>query len=340
DFIQAYYVGGAAAVSGNLDFHELFKSGVDGFVNLPILALVFAPFALLPADISGVLFSLLGLWACVLAFRYLCEIAALNRYQSAILAVLMLTNGPLMNSLKEGNTSHFTLLALAWGFANIRKGGTVFTGAVLAVAALFKLPLLLFGVWALLRGHFRVALGGAGTLVCIVLLSILLFGMEAHKLWFDSVVVASSANPLGAFNVQSFSAALIRGASPYALCLWEGVELDPVWRRLASVLAMGLLGMSALVCAIASKRSKADPDTAMQVEFSMVALLACTTSPLAWSHYYAWVLLPIAFALSNRWGGLLFGDGIPGRRAWIWAPIILVSLPVVWPVCRPRSEEH
>ena len=36
------------------------------------------------------------------------------------------------------------------------------------------------------------------------------------------------------------------------------------------------------------------------MEYLIVLVLACISSPLSWSHYYAWMLLPIAFLLATR----------------------------------------
>jgi hypothetical protein len=38
--------------------------------------------------------------------------------------------------------------------------------------------------------------------------------------------------------------------------------------------------------------------TAADLEYQLVLLLALVTTPLAWTHYYAWLLLPMAFFLS------------------------------------------
>ncbi|OYW86667.1 MAG: hypothetical protein B7Z22_06215, partial [Hyphomonas sp. 32-62-5] len=66
DFEKAYYPAGLAVLRGDHQaLSELLAQGVYGFVNLPIVAFVFAPFALLPRLVSGMVFLALGLWACV-----------------------------------------------------------------------------------------------------------------------------------------------------------------------------------------------------------------------------------------------------------------------------------
>ena len=59
----------------------------------------------------------------------------------------------------------------------------------------------------------------------------------------------------------------------------------------------------------------------------MVLVLACISSPLSWSHYYAWMLLPIAFLLAPS-SPL---TPTPASRRLGYVAIALLSLPVVWP---------
>ena len=55
DFRKAYYPAGSAALEGHAALKPLFEfqRGVHGFVNLPIVAYLFAPFGLLPGQVCG-----------------------------------------------------------------------------------------------------------------------------------------------------------------------------------------------------------------------------------------------------------------------------------------------
>jgi hypothetical protein len=63
-------------------------------------------------------------------------------------------------------------------------------------------------------------------------------------------------------------------------------------------------------------------DEAVIMEFSLVLILACVTSPLSWTHYYSWMLIPIAFLISRS--GL--EPDSRGRKILGHTAIILVSL--------------
>src|SRR5690606_40034207 len=83
-------------------------------------------------------------------------------------------------------------------------------GALLGAAALFKLPLLVFGVYFAVRGRVRAALGGGLVVGGAVGLSILVFGWDAHVVWHERFVAHAADHPVSAFNVQSVPALVAR----------------------------------------------------------------------------------------------------------------------------------
>lgn len=335
DFVSAYYAGGAMALSGTTDTESLFGQGVHGFVNIPIVTWVFAPFALLPPYVAAGLFFALGVAAMVATWRWLVSLAELDPRGGALLALLMVTNGPLMNSLKEGNTSHWALFAMVYALVSLRANRPVRAGLVLGFATIFKLPLLLLGVWAALRGHLRAALAGGLVLAAAGSASFLLFGVETHVVWYERFVAAAGKHPIAAFNVQSFAAFVARWTqAPEALCSWDTIALAPHESTIASV-AVALLFASCGAALLWSKRVTRPRATAhggRELEFIMIAFLACLTSPLAWTHYYCWALLPIAFLLPSQKNA-----GKTRVSALLWVAIVLVSLPVAWPWCSPSG---
>ena len=62
-----------------------------------------------------------------------------------------------------------------------------------------------------------------------------------------------------------------------------------------------------------------------KLSYCLILCLAVISSPLSWSHYYCWLLLPAAFFLA--WRRAL---GWPARGL-IWAAILLVT-PLVRPL--------
>ena len=161
DYRTAYYPAGKAVLDDPASLAALMGKGVNGFVNLPIVAYLFAPFSLLSLRYAIGLFTLIGLATTVVAWLLLVRLAGLKGAERWLLLLLFVANGPLQYSLKEGNTSHWVLAALAGGLYLLRAGRPVAAGALLGAAAVLKLPLLLFGAYFVLRRNWRGTLGFA-----------------------------------------------------------------------------------------------------------------------------------------------------------------------------------
>lgn len=320
DFRDAYYLGGAAALAGPPAFQSLFDQGVHGWVNLPIVAYLFAPFALLPARESAFVFSLLGLLPVALAWHLLSRLAGLEGRDRWLLLFLFAVSGPLHYSVKEANTSHIVLAGLAGGLLLLRAGRHVAAGLLLGAMAVIKLPLLLFGVGFVLRRNWRAAFGFAAICGAAGLASLAVFGLDLHLLWYERCVRQFANNPLGAFNVQSIQALLVRVIEgPGVLRDWDAHQIAATQRLAGSALA-GLLYLAALAACI---RRPPEPlreggpaaREQMDVEYLLVICLAVISSPLSWSHYYAWLLMPIAFLLGPQ--SLLRGSAFGRRMGWV-----------------------
>jgi hypothetical protein len=339
DFVDAYYSGGAHLLSGAWNVGDMFRNDVHGFVNVPIVAVLFVPFAVVPSRVAALIFFGLGVAAVVATWRLLVRIGRLDGYLATVVALLMLCNGPLMNSLKEGNTSHFALFAMAWALLALRENKQYAAGLLIGFATIFKLPLVVYGAWSLVRGRFRAVLGGATVIAATAGASLLLFGIDAHVTWYERFVVSSSRAPLAAFNVQSVPAFLARFTrASEVLCSWEGVSLAPRARLFSSLVSLTLVA-GCVVAALRPRMRRGGTKPTqfeLELEFAMVGMLACCTSPLAWSHYYCWALLPIALMLSPEGIMRRLSSRSPIKLLW-FAAIALVSLPVAWPWCKPTG---
>ena len=127
----------------------------------PDPGLAVRPLALLGEPAAGWAFLALGIAAIAATYVLLLRLGDFNVASSAMLALSILASGPLVNSLREGNTTHFILLLLVVALLLWRAGEEYAAGLVLGLCALFKLPLMLFGLYVLLRGRWRVVAGGA-----------------------------------------------------------------------------------------------------------------------------------------------------------------------------------
>lgn len=327
DFTTVYWIAGSAALQGTDAVAALFGDGVTGFVNIPILAYLFAPFALFPPLPAALLFTGLGILATLFSWRALTHAAELDRHGAALLLFLFAAFGPLLYSLREGNTSHFVLALVAWAFLLVRERKDLAAGALLGAAALIKLPLLLFGVYFALRGRWLVAAGGASVVAAVGLASLAVFGWDSHVQWYETSIAPFARNPIPALNVQSIAGALARlELGPSSVLDWTPHELSPEFRLVASLLTLVVVALAA-ASAVAPRPKTAQPvsrGVAHETEYLIVLMLACIVSTLSWSHYYTWALMPIAFFVGRT---PHFPAALPARVMG-WIAIALAAAPM------------
>ena len=314
DFKLCYYPAGQAVLHHDIaTLTVLYQRVVQGFVNMPIVAWLFAPFTLLGAGAAAVLYTLAGVAAAVFAWHLLARTAQLDRTGRWVLALLFIANGPLLDAIKFGNTSQFILLALVGGLLLLRSGHLATAGALLAALTVLKPAMGLFGFFFLLRREWRGLFAYALTGIAITLLSLAFYGWEFNRFWFETSILQFGHQWFSAFSVQSVPGFLLRLRPEWAaVTSWEPVARTGIEQRL-SQLAM------VVTYAFAAAARRRD------LHYLLVICLALVASPLSWSHYYCWLLVPAAFFL---------GEFAPiGRlpRMLGWAAIFIVTPLVVWP---------
>jgi hypothetical protein len=281
------------------------------------------------------LFTGMGLGAIAISWLLLVRMAGLNTTDRWLLALLFASSGPLQYSLKEGNTSHMVLAALAGALLLLRTGRSGLAGILLGMAAVLKPPILLLALFFAVRRDIRGLLGFVSSCVAAAALSLLLFGLADNLYWFNTCIVQFSHSWLAAFNVQSIPGFLFRlEASPALLLDWNAYAPPADLILPARILTVALFAIAGAVLlknpplpgATARRQGTVPCDT----HYCLILCLAVVSSPLSWSHYYCWLLLPVAFFLSWR-----HALGWPAR-APIWLAILLVT-PLVRPLSFPQA---
>ena len=327
DFYKAYYPAAEMLWTSGAAW-PLTETGAGGFVNIPILAWMFVPLVLLGESEAGWAFLAIGVAATVCACTLLMHLARPKARSGLLILLLFLMNGPLINSLREGNTTHFILLMLVVALLLWRQGKDFSAGVLLGLCAIIKLPLMLYGIYFLLRGRWRVVAGGATTIGSVALVSLAVFGFQSNVAWFDCCVEPFIGGILPAFNVQSLDAFAIRMMTGAAqLSVWEPIDLPVVYRAVRLFVFAAVFGAVAFVFTRFGRVATADRARARDtLEYVFVLNLALVMSPISWSHYYLLMLLPWSLYLG---GQLQLPEDAPTRRL-IWGSIVLSSLPVVF----------
>jgi hypothetical protein len=322
DFDKAYYPAGRAAITQPA---RLYDCGhVDGlcFVNIPVVALAFTPVALLSVAAAHAVVTMTSIAAvAALAWGLIVLTAAEGWRRYAVVAAVLL-NGPLFYSVRLGNLTHVVLVVIVVALLLLIRRHDARAGILLGLCALAKPPLLIWMPYFLLRRRWPAALGMAACLLMTVAASLAWFGLDLHRVWFDRFVAQSNANAVGAYNVQSINGFLVRLTTSGTLVDWRPVDVD--WGFRITQLVLSLVVMTTgLMSGVAGGM----PRTAAAGlrEYSVLVCAMLALSPISWTHYYCFLLIPVAAYLANR-------IEVPRTAVWIAlvaASGLLVSLPVM-----------
>jgi hypothetical protein len=338
DFFKAYYPAGEAVLTnGPKPPWSAEEGAAITFVNLPILAWLFAPLARLSEAAASWTFLALGIPAALTAWALLARLTRLDAGNGALLLFIFMVNGPMVNSLREGNTTHFLLLLLVVALLLWRAGWDYCAGLVLGFCAIFKLPLLLFGAYFLLRQRWRIVAGGATMIACVVGLSLWYFGWGINVSWYRFCVEPFLFGVIPAFNVQSIDGFLVRLVTGDSLLReWLPMQLPPAYKLVRTPLFAGIFGVVFWLIWRAERLEPLPRVTGALsardlIVFAIVLNLALVSSPVSWTHYYLLLLLPFSLYL----GELLNLPGGAMTRALMWGGLVLTSLPVLMPTLHP-----
>ncbi len=323
DFNKAYYPAGRLVLT---DPGRLYECQVDNlcFVNIPVVAALFTPLSALAPTTARAVFTVAGIAAVVAATWLLVRTTGASGWRRYAIVGIVLLNGPLYYSARLGNLSHVLLLPLLLALRGLASGRDAAAGVTLAIVAVIKPPFFLFLPYFLLRRRWWALAGMGLATAAVVALSILWVGLDLHRTWVRDYVIAFSARPIAAYNVQSISGALARFVAPGHSVDWHPLEIGPLFTVGRYILTLTCLATALVVCA-----ARGDPKSAAArwSESSVVLCLALLVSPITWTHYYCALVIPLALYVGRS---LLVPTGLPWVAAAIFSGLA-ISLPVVLP---------
>lgn len=329
DFKKAYYPA-AHLVRDRAELATLYNTDdpVSGFVNLPVVAWLFVPFTLWTDHQGGLVYTAIGLAAVAAACLWLIKLTGTTGWAVATVVGLFVINGPLFNSLREGNTTHVLLLAVVALLWAMQRRHDPLAGIALAAIVLVKPPLALLAAPLLLRQRWLALASAAAAVTCVGGLSLALYGWDIHHTWYQVAVEPYSEHPLGAFNAQSLNAAMARliSGDKYAYNWTPIDEYGPAFTLTRIAIVILLVSASLLVWW--RTRASSAGRVGLSQELSIALVLALIVSPASWAHYYSLLLIPFALAVSGELG-------VPDDRRW-WAALAVIVLLASAPV-RPLA---
>jgi hypothetical protein len=288
------------------------------------MAWLFVPFARFAEPWAGWIFLGLGVLAAMASWLLMAR-HLLAPAIAGLMLFLFLVDGPMVNSLREGNTTHMAFLLMVAALILWKAGRGFLAGMLLAAAALVKIPLLLLGVYFLLRRNWSVVGGGAVGLALVALLSLAVHGLAANVAWYDNSIAPYLGRAVAAFNVQSVDGFMIRlSAGAEGLFDWTAREIPPV-HKVARLIVFASTATAFLWITRCHQIRRPASDGRDRLEFVLIVMIAIVLSPISWSHYYMFFLLPFGLYLS---GSLALADDRATR--WLmWGGFALTALPVV-----------
>jgi hypothetical protein len=329
DFDKAYYPAGRLVLTAPAELYDCARDDGLCFVNVPIVALLFAPFSMLPLAAAHLVVATCGIAAVVAAVWLLCTLVQATGWQRYAVIALVVLNGPLFYSLRLANLTHVVLAVVVLAMLWLLSGKEARAGSLLALGALIKPPLLIWLPYFVIRRRWRAAGWMTAGLLGLVAASVAFFGVGLHAVWVRQFVTGISARPVGAYNVQSINGFLVRLTMSGTLVNWRPVPVGPGFR-----IAQGLIAGAVISGVLVTAMLAGPPGTrtARLLEQAAVLCVLLLLSPISWTHYYCLLLVPMAAYLTET---------LPVPRHGWWMVVscfagLLVSLPVtLWVPAHP-----
>lgn len=297
------------------------KAGFSGFLHPYVQTPLWAA-ALLPlcTTLSFPIFSsIFVLIACLsTAFIILLAIRPVqNRVGQAVIAAIVFIwlscSAPYQYSLFLAQT-HALLMLLAIAAFFLERCNRPFSGgALLAVAAAVKITPVFFILYWVLTGRWKAAIASLIGITALTAASFALTGVSLNLAYFSELQRISTVL-LVAFNNQSFAAAVMGVTYRQYIASWEILPLPALFKVLSPSLSVGCVALAALF-----QRRGASGTLVL----SVVLLSATLFSPIAWTHYFFILAVPVV---------ALLADSLERRHVWPAGAAVLIMVLCIPPI--------
>ncbi len=287
----------------------------------PTIRVLFAPLAALPIAPAATIWALASLAALASIPRQLERLSGVPVRAQALAWLAVLPS--VVDAFVLGQIDPVNLFLVTAGLVVARGQWPTLGAGLIGLAAMIKvLPLVFWGV-LVARGRVRAAVVGAvatgvASIVLLVAFSGWSAGLGSVAEWYTGlgetegpwglVVERNSLREnnesLPVVLARTFGALdpeLTRNAVPLAR-----LPLPAIWGAWMAILAL----MAATWLASARRARRAPPERAWLGMFALTAVLMLVMTPIAWPHYFMW-LVPATVFLSHR-PRVLLGVGVLG----------------------------
>ncbi len=311
DFDKAYY-----AAARSVFETGTFRYSYEGFKNLPLIVTLFVPFAAFGKETAGALFLGFEIAAYAASFWVATNVLATSTRDRWVLCFLFSSSVHYYTCIQIGQITVLCLLLMLLMLRAYLKSRPVETGILLSLAFALKIPVGGLFFYFLCKREGRVAVASAASTAALVAGSLVVFGWELHEAYLEAAVFANAGKTLVAYNNPTLAAFAMRLLSPPALFDWRMLALPfPLdWATLAA----GLAPLVFVLILVARRGGGNAPQKRLEV--AMVISACLLPFPVAWDHYFLFLLIPLFVAT----------EGLrAGRQRWMWiGAFALVNTPV------------
>lgn len=308
-----YYDAGRKAVAGQ--FTELYDPfaliedevpfGEMSFLSAPITSYFYAPLAALEPYSAAIVFktaiTLCQLLALILLFRHLAQKLPSTEARARFFAIFSCSALIFMPFWMVywvgGQTTPVAFLMIVIALITYRNGRVILPAAALCIAVLIK-PFLAPGMIFILIAadkRMRVALLALGATIAVI--SILAVGIEPHLQQVEKVLAKG-----GHLDPPQLNSNMLAWIEPSFLSLEELRDLAKKPAGLTfTALALKLFLVGVLLALYVLHRRPSISQTADRQNMLIVAaMISLIIAPTVWSHYLAFLFIPLMFAASHE----------------------------------------
>jgi alpha-1,2-mannosyltransferase len=277
----------------------------------PTVRVLLAPLAALPIGVAAGIWALLSMAAMTVLPDAIQRLSNISLRDQALPWLAVLTF--ILDAFALGQSDPINLFLVTSGLALARASRPVTGAGLIGLAGMIKVLPVAF--WSVLAVRRRLAAAVAGALITVAVSLALLtiftgWGPGVHSVAEWVGVLHEQEGPWGLVATRDSSLRENNEALAVVLARTFG-DLDPSLTRNAVSLArvplpviwatwlavLGIMILTWVGCALGARR--APPDRAWLGMFALTAVVMLMASPIAWPHYFMW-LLPSTLFLNRR----------------------------------------
>jgi len=290
------------------------------YVYLPIFL---APFQMLTSlSFSTVAILWLSLNLLVVIAVILLEWYFTKDLPHPIIRLMLITSlnlslFPLFYALKLGQTSILVYLFVCLIYLLTIKKQDSLAGIFLGIIITLKFSPLLFALYFLYRKRYTLIFTCTLTVVTILLISIISYGLPLHKIYWSYLIKLSNME-IAAWSNQSIGAFLLRLFTRNSILHFSLIKM-PI---LLSIIRYAFIFSVTGILYICLKGKQLNHQRLYPLEFSAIVLCFLIIPSISWLHYFT--LATLAIILFANFYFKLFPF-----RAWIIIPLMVISYAMI-----------